>query len=383
MDSQSQKTFFPSLQVCRFFAALLVVLHHVASGWPHSTFLYNVYIIGDIGVSFFFMLSGFVLMFNYRQGISYKEFILRRIIRIFPIHIICTTIAILSYHFFKFSLAGYIDSGTIFEKICNYLLIHAWLPLQWSDKFSYLAQTLNGVSWTLSCELFFYLLAPFIFKYLLKLDLKSLIIVFLILLSITLYILVLSLNFFSEIFIYFLKITPYIRICEFIFGSICAGILKLLIIKNQNSNSIHFKTERLSRLIVIIFLFAIISYICCYIFLYGYLIADFFQVYIFVPSFISIVFSLAYYDYYNKSYKIFSNKVLLSLGDSSFILYMIHALFLGYFVYKIKTTNFFNLLPSNEIITLIYLVIVVSMALVIYKYIDSNIQRKLKCLFRL
>jgi peptidoglycan/LPS O-acetylase OafA/YrhL len=53
-------------------------------------------------------------MFNYRPEISYKDFVLRRIIRIFPIHIICTTIYILNYYRFNYPLGVLIDFGTIF-----------------------------------------------------------------------------------------------------------------------------------------------------------------------------------------------------------------------------------------------------------------------------
>jgi peptidoglycan/LPS O-acetylase OafA/YrhL len=52
--------------------------------------------------------------------------------------------------------AGYISNpwGTV----ANIFLVHDWLP-----KHANIRQGWNGVSWTLSCEFFFYLCAPFIF----------------------------------------------------------------------------------------------------------------------------------------------------------------------------------------------------------------------------
>lgn len=47
----------PSLTALRFFAAALVVVVHLQTVWPGAPILQR----GDVGVSFFSLLSGFIL----------------------------------------------------------------------------------------------------------------------------------------------------------------------------------------------------------------------------------------------------------------------------------------------------------------------------------
>jgi peptidoglycan/LPS O-acetylase OafA/YrhL len=59
----------------------------------------NILYEGYLGVTFFFILSGFILTLNYKQKlienrITYKEFIVARVARIFPLHIFTLIIAI-------------------------------------------------------------------------------------------------------------------------------------------------------------------------------------------------------------------------------------------------------------------------------------------------
>ncbi len=101
-----------SLTGIRFYAALAVFLYHAPQAVPGMTrfsdgkLLFNG---GDAGVSFFFVLSGFILTYNYadlfRDGISassYKRFVWDRLTKIYPVHVLTLVmalpIAILSPH---------------------------------------------------------------------------------------------------------------------------------------------------------------------------------------------------------------------------------------------------------------------------------------------
>src|SRR5437899_9996368 len=85
-----------SLTGIRFYAALLVYLYHVVLTIPGmtalsgSSLLFNA---ADVGVSFFFVLSGFILTYNYadvfRDGVSganYQRFVWDRLTKIYPVH---------------------------------------------------------------------------------------------------------------------------------------------------------------------------------------------------------------------------------------------------------------------------------------------------------
>ena len=78
-----------SFSALRFFNALLIFAHH-------KNAIDNPYIIGfgPCAVSFFFMLSGFSMCLGYynkilRQDFSWKSFMIKRVIRLYPLHLLC------------------------------------------------------------------------------------------------------------------------------------------------------------------------------------------------------------------------------------------------------------------------------------------------------
>jgi peptidoglycan/LPS O-acetylase OafA/YrhL len=133
----------------RFFAALLIVIQHstgvllppnTLSGWPL-----------DHGVSFFFVLSGFILTLSYPKLETWRataDFWRARIARIWPMHLFALALL------FVISTIPGTTGGGAPALIANILLVHAWVPSR-DYYFSY-----NALSWTVSTEFFFYLLFP-------------------------------------------------------------------------------------------------------------------------------------------------------------------------------------------------------------------------------
>jgi peptidoglycan/LPS O-acetylase OafA/YrhL len=125
----------------RFFAAFAVVLAHM--NVDHN--------LGGPGVMFFFVLSGFILAFNYAEkfvsptAVGVARFYALRAARIFPMHIVCflAAIPIGLYEGAHYSAARTVATVT---------LLNSWVPGQ---PFTY-----NWVAWTLSVEWFFYLATP-------------------------------------------------------------------------------------------------------------------------------------------------------------------------------------------------------------------------------
>ncbi|MFE2587292.1 acyltransferase family protein, partial [Streptomyces sp. NPDC059378] len=102
---------------------------------------------GGSGVSFFFVLSGFVLMWSARPADRAFAFWRRRIARVYPVHLVTTALALLMAYG-----PGMFTMPTPRQGLANLLLVHSWWRPWW--------QTLDPVSWSLACEAFFYALFP-------------------------------------------------------------------------------------------------------------------------------------------------------------------------------------------------------------------------------
>ena len=142
----------PSLTGMRWLAALSVFAFHAFFGpdiFPGKVFsdfvVFTASKAGYIGVAFFFMLSGFVLTWSARPDDTAPKFWRRRFFKIWPNHVVTllVAVAVLTY-----------AAIPVRNVIPNLLLVQAWSP----DP--EVAFSVNGVSWSLSCEVFFYLCFP-------------------------------------------------------------------------------------------------------------------------------------------------------------------------------------------------------------------------------
>ena len=131
-----------SLTILRGPAALFVFFYHTR--WAHVVPSASV---GYVGVALFFVLSGFVLTWSYKPADGAKKFYLRRFARVYPLHLF----------FFALALAILVltqEAPSAGATLSNLVLLHTWVP-NWDYIFS-----VNGVSWSLGCEAFFYACTP-------------------------------------------------------------------------------------------------------------------------------------------------------------------------------------------------------------------------------
>ncbi|MFD9795246.1 acyltransferase family protein [Streptomyces sp. NPDC059070] len=133
----------------RFIAAAAVVLCHFSlyiRGNPD--FWRN---LGQVGVSFFFVLSGFVLTWSARPTTSARAFWRRRAAKILPSHLVTA-----AAHAGLMVLTGK-------AIVAAQILPTATLTQSWIPGFD-LTTAISPVSWTLSCEMFFYLAFPLLIR---------------------------------------------------------------------------------------------------------------------------------------------------------------------------------------------------------------------------
>ena len=154
-----RKRELPSLTGIRFYAALFIYLAHIRAIPGMKAFIGAPWLIdaGHIGVSFFFVLSGFILTYNYadlfRDGVSardYGRFVWDRLTKIYPVHFLATVvvlpISILSPRLQIDWRAVPVHLGL--------------LQCLWPSTVPSFYEQLNVPSWSISCEWFFYVLAP-------------------------------------------------------------------------------------------------------------------------------------------------------------------------------------------------------------------------------
>ncbi|MCX4385635.1 acyltransferase [Micromonospora peucetia] len=142
----------PSLTGLRWVAALLVFGFHagtmgIIAEPGHQAVMDWFFTLGLSGVQFFFILSGFVLVWSARPTDTRRAFWRRRVAKIWPSHVVLWAAALAVAAWF----ADPVGRGVALE---NLFLLQAWDP---RPGYFY---SINTVSWSLSCEFFFYLCLP-------------------------------------------------------------------------------------------------------------------------------------------------------------------------------------------------------------------------------
>jgi peptidoglycan/LPS O-acetylase OafA/YrhL len=137
-----------SLTSLRYFAALAVVVTHVNPHYVTSVVLRDGAYYGFVGVSFFYLLSGFVLTWSCSRQAPGK-FWWNRFSRVWPM---MATMMVLAYVFFWPLERHPGPSGYALQAV----LLQSWDP----NPNVYAGG--DGPVWSLSCEMFFYLMFPLI-----------------------------------------------------------------------------------------------------------------------------------------------------------------------------------------------------------------------------
>jgi len=295
-----------SLQSWRFIFALMIFLHHFPANGK-ACFEAG----GSCGVSFFLILSGFVMAAGYGEKIlspsfSLSTYVKRRWARIYPLHLLCLLAAVLLS----------IKSMTwqhLLMLVPNALLLQSWIPV----KDVYFSG--NAVSWCLSDLFFFYALFPLLGRFLFRKKLGR---------SVLFVILFVILYFVFFLFIpeekvhAFLYIFPVFRLLDFIIGMLLYAVyvhLKGVGISERLCNC-SFGTKSVAEIFSVLLLS---SCICAYPFIPDRFV---YASYYWLPMGILILlFSLINISGGIISH-ILSKKWMVYLGNISFSIYMIHQL---------------------------------------------------------
>lgn len=148
----------------RFLAAFHVILFHLKvegmlSGGPW--WYQNFAGIGYMGVNFFFVLSGFILVYTYDASVpDPKRFWRARFARIYPAYVLSLSVTAPWYIFalrhLDLPFFAWSERHFALAALATLFLLQAWIPQG--------ALTWNPVCWSLSVEAFFYSMFPFMLR---------------------------------------------------------------------------------------------------------------------------------------------------------------------------------------------------------------------------
>lgn len=350
-----QKDDIKPLTSFRFIAAAGVVFAHY--GYNYNT--------GGLGVEFFFVLSGFILAINYKLKFERLDFsnlrayYISRVARIYPVHIFTFMLSIPLVIFSS-------ESYTIIETALNILLLQAWVPSGISV-FSY-----NGVSWTLSCEIFFYLLFPvlcFLFSRFVDSSFTSNIAL---LMSAYLISIAMALAVGSSISQFSIQwwmalISPISRAFDFIVGT-AAGFLYIRVRDYLNI------TKAKGTLIEIASFMALFIF---YLWHHNYATAYIWNNSIYFNLFIAaLIFSFSFQS--GVLSEILSVKWLTYLGEVSFSMYMVHQLMIRYCERYVGSIVYHANDIKGASIQIGFFILIVMASILTYEIVEKPFRRKIR-----
>lgn len=334
----------------RFIAVAMIVVHHSRGVlWLTPDFLSHFAL--DHAVSFFFVLSGFVLTYVYPRltGPSpLKKFYVARFARIWPIHVVA--FITLFMIFLPWSYYNLIQPKYTILAIANLLLVHSWYPAMGSF-FSF-----NQVTWAVSTEVFFYLSFPLLIKDFENTWMRKLLLSFLIMLAIVMFCNFMSLPFALDVpsdvisrtgLVY---INPLCRLFEFIVGMCVAVIWK----KYEGRISLSRKVGTLLEVIVVCIAVTTV-YISVsagsIIHLVGPAGAEYLSHAGSCLSFAVLIFTMAMGRGHIS--RLLSAKILVVLGEASYSIFLFHQLILRFYT---AHHEYFSTLPGAGLYALFWIV---------------------------
>ncbi|MDJ1484439.1 acyltransferase [Cytophagaceae bacterium YF14B1] len=334
------------LTFTRFLAAISIVIYHYGlSIFPFSqTIIKPIFESANLGVSYFFLLSGFILTIVYydKATINIKEFWIARFARIYPVYLFSLFLILIPKVYA--SGMGVLLSTRMFT---HTLLLQSWYP-PYTMKWNYPA-------WSLSVEVFFYFIFPFFIFFARKWRLKKLVLSssLLWIASMTAYYILSKKDPLSSNLFTLINFSPIFHLATFIVGITTGRIYKEI---KPLTNEIIIQS---------ILFFAILLFLICI-----YLKATFIPG-IFIPLFSLIILTLSWSKAGLSA--LLSTPLFVLLGEISFSIYILQEP-----VRILYNLIFGEFIVSSIVHFYMYVVVLIGSSFICYRFIEIPMRNKIR-----
>ena len=354
MSLEASRPRLPAVTSLRFFAAFHVALFHmkeigILKGPAWLTALAG---IGYVGVSFFFVLSGFILVYTYAgRDIVLRDFWQTRFARIYPAYVFSLLLAFpffyIGTHGWHVPFFAFAEQHFVLTCVLVLTLLQAWIPAA--------ALAWNPVAWSLSVEAFFYAVFPFALNRFGKLSHTTLLALipasWIAGLAISAGYLALrpaGASYVSSVdwssAVQFVKFFPVVRLPEFLMGMACG----FLFLKSERNPKMALPLVGLGLLGVAATAASskFVPYLVVHTAMSG-------------PAFAALVYGV----------------VLVLFGNASYTFYLLHAQTVFPFFYNLKTMQLrFHVFTGIAL----WLVMMLTISSLVYRFIEEPARRKLR-----
>ncbi|SFN47667.1 Peptidoglycan/LPS O-acetylase OafA/YrhL, contains acyltransferase and SGNH-hydrolase domains [Chryseobacterium oleae] len=328
----------------RFLAAIAIVISHFNKDmFVYKTdYIADIFLKANVGVSYFFILSGFIMIVAYhkKEKIGYFEYYKNRFARIYALYVL----GLLLYLVTRYSNFS-VGKGFL------YLFgLQSWIPGK--------AMILNFPGWSISVEFLFYLIFPLLYNYYYSKKNKSIWVIGIVLWIVT--------QVFSHLYAAspsykgphtesheFLYYFPVMHISEFLVGNL-AGLFFVN----------HFKQKNYDVPVILIFAAIMLALIFVPLFYHNGLMAV-----LFIPLIILLSWNNGLVS------RLFSLKPLEYLGEASYAVYITHIPVLYILREVLKWQDY--QLNINSVFW-IYLVALIITSMLFYQFIEKPLRDLLK-----
>jgi len=337
----------------RFLAASLVFWQHVGMLPGFGWMLSYTPSFGRIGVCVFFVLSGYILSYSYGEqdwrgdfGRNARGFYWSRFARIYPLH----------WLMFLFALPLGLNSRTARVSISEFPFLLTLTDSLWPGH-PPMVQPVKA-AWTLSCEVFFYLLAPFCFLVLCRRK-NPLALAGAILAAYTALIVFLALKFGD------LNWSAYLRMPEFLMGIVGYHL-------SRRIDLARFAHGLLFGGVVLLACVGATDTV--------FRLPHLFYSFAYAPGALMVILCLACVRGSTKEF--FSRPSLVLFGNASYALYLLHDPVLRYLKVALDRTQIVLPRPWSVLAAVLLFVSTLLVATLCYKFYENPIRLKLRALFQ-